>query len=162
MTIFSCNWAEIRKEFFSLQVLHGVCCFYLHVSSTHLISLLVMKMLDPPQSLDLSDEEYGLVKQALALISDEQLHAAQAILSIVNDSKNGPSGHNLIQHPPPTISQGISNVKNSSLDVINKAVLIATLDEIKKSLNLKTLFLPKNKETKNRLKKAIKIRLAQL
>lgn len=116
----------------------------LPLAATHwpATSFPVTKLLDPPTNL----HEIGLqwVEYALGKLSNEQLHAAAALLPVLNQLKSGPFRRNALQHPVPTINEGIRHIEKSPLGPNDKSTLIASLTNGLQTLQGEALFWPSN------------------
>jgi len=95
-----------------------------------------------------------VVKRALGLLSWDEYYAAKAILPIfqwLKDGCHGFSGCNMIQHPPPTIDEGVSWIEQSTLKPQHKTTLVAIIRANPHSSRGDALFLPLNSLTEVRV-----------
>jgi len=67
---------------------------------------------------------------ALNKLPSCELEAATALLPLFDDMRHYPSGRHIMQHPIPTIYEGIDNIQNSTLGAAHKATLIGGIGEL--------------------------------
>lgn len=103
---------------------------------------LVTKLLIPPATLTKNEIHY--VENALSKLLQKEYHAACSLLPILNSLKSGPNGCNTIQHPVPTLEEGIDYIKNSTLEPDDKFTLIASLKDGLESKRGDKLFISAN------------------